>query len=317
MKRRVIEATLGLLIGAGLFYWVLREFDWRSLMNLNPFVLIAAAVAMSTAHFLRAWRWYLVLRYRGSSLSLASAWHAVLLGYALNLVLPRAGELARCTLLSRWHGTPFATTLGSVVAERLVDILILLILAGSLILLRGADWLRVLGLDVYLPYIIGVGIVAAGLAWAVWHFWLSKKNLTLLTQAVEGFTAILETRPQSWIWLSSVLIWVGYWAAIIGVMLSAPLNFPVLFILNSAWVMLVGSGLAMALPVPGGLGTFHAIGLALLSVSGWKVEPAQLIVVAAHALQTALVLILSVPSAIFLLYRHSGKLSSNQPAQRL
>lgn len=317
MKRRLIEATLGLLLGIALFYWVLRDFEWRSLIHLSPEVLIAAAIAMSTAHFLRAWRWYLVLRYRGSSLSLASAWHAVVLGYALNLVLPRAGEIARCTLLSRWHGTPFATTLGSVIAERLVDILILLALAGTLILLRGVDWLRVLGLDVYLPYIVGIGVVGTVIAWLVWHFWLSKKNLSLLRQIVEGFTAILETRPQSWIWVASVLIWVGYWAAIAGVMLSAPLSFSLPFILSSAWVMLVGSGLAMALPVPGGLGTFHAIGLALLSVSGWRIEPAQLIVVAAHALQTLLVLVLSVPSALFMLYRRSGKLSSKQPTERL
>ncbi|MCS6790340.1 MAG: flippase-like domain-containing protein [Bacteroidia bacterium] len=302
MKRRLIEATLGLILGAALFYWVLRDFDWRSLNRLSPPMLIAAAIAMSAAHFLRAWRWYLVLRHKGSALSLASAWHAVILGYALNLVLPRAGELARCTLLTRWHGVPFPTGLGSVVAERIVDILILLTLTGGLVLLRGMDWLEILGLTAYLPYLIGLGIIGGLVAWGLWRFWLAKKGLTLLRQAIEGFTAILETKPQSWIWASSLLIWVGYWAAIVGVMLAAPLNFSLLFILTSAWVMLVGSGLAMALPVPGGLGTFHAIGLALLSVSGWIPEPARLIVVAAHALQTLLVLVLAVPSLFFMLH---------------
>ncbi|RMF49850.1 MAG: hypothetical protein D6750_05530, partial [Bacteroidetes bacterium] len=99
---------------------------------------------------------------------------------------------------------------------------------------------------------------------------------------------ILRARPYFLTATLSLLIWVGYWGAVYGVMEAATRETSQA-LPWSAWVLLVGSGVAMALPIPGGIGTFHVIGLVLLLGLGWPRQEALLVVLAAHALQTLLV----------------------------
>jgi uncharacterized membrane protein YbhN (UPF0104 family) len=186
-------------------------------------------------------------------------------------------------------------SLGSVVAERLLDVLILGLLSLSVVAVEGLGWLTLLGLRAYLLYFIIGGLGAMVGLGLFWHFWFKKRAHALVQQLVKGFSGILRARPQSLVWLFSLLIWVGYWGAIWGVMRACTEAHPETAFSSigwAAWVLLVGSGVAMALPVPGGIGTFHAIGLVLLLSIGWQKDTAQLTVLAAHTLQTLLVLLL-------------------------
>ncbi|MCX7606623.1 MAG: flippase-like domain-containing protein [Bacteroidia bacterium] len=297
MRRRIGEAVLGLVVGGGLFVWALRDFPWEGLLMVPRtwFWLVAGGMIMTVAHVLRAWRWQLMLRASGVTSDGVAPWWALMVGYLANLVLPRVGELLRCTLLWRWRRIPVAISLGSVVAERLIDVGVLGILAISVVAVEGLGWLDLLHLKAYLPYILG-GIGIAGLVlWLLWRFWLQKRSEAWLKQLISGFFSAASVRPRGLMVGLSFGIWVGYWGAIVGVMLAyqrAGEEMLLSSILWAGWVLLVGSGLAMALPVPGGIGTFHAIGLLLLLSVGWQKPLAQLTVVAAHALQTLLVIVL-------------------------
>jgi uncharacterized membrane protein YbhN (UPF0104 family) len=68
-----------------------------------------------------------------------------------------------------------------------------------------------------------------------------------------------------------------------------------------AWILLVGSGLAMALPVPGGFGTFHAVGFLLLAYLGYPDAPAKTIVLLFHAFQTLCTILLGVLGILYFL----------------
>ena len=80
--------------------------------------------------------------------SFSDVYHAMMVGYLANLVLPRMGEVIRCSILRRTSRVPVEVSLGTVVAERIIDVVVLLSLLGATLLLDFnkfwnwvADWL--------------------------------------------------------------------------------------------------------------------------------------------------------------------------------
>ncbi|MCS7152593.1 MAG: flippase-like domain-containing protein [Bacteroidia bacterium] len=293
MKRRIGEAVLGLVVGGALLWWVLQDFDWRllgSVLRKGMGSLLLAGLFMSGAHLIRAWRWQLMLQSSQINIDLAAPWWALMIGYLVNIALPRVGEVVRCSLLWRWRGVSFPIAIGTVVAERLMDVLILLGLASTVIVVEGTAWLKAIGWDAYTVYFVIAAVIGGIISLGILRYLLRRHTFPWMRAALQGFESLWRTRPR-WVMITSSLsIWLGYGGAVWGVMEAYDPSAGNLF--WSAWVLLVGSGLAMAIPVPGGIGTFHAIGLILLSGLGWKESEAKVVVFAAHALQTLLVIIL-------------------------
>lgn len=314
MKRRLAEAVVGLALGGALLGWVLRDFDWAQLLAFRKawIWIVLAAVFMTAAHGLRAWRWKLMLEASCEKTEGQAAFWALMVGYLANTALPRVGEVVRCTLLWRWRGVSVPVAFGSVVAERVVDLLLLAFLALTVVGVEGSAWLTLLGLRAWLPYVGAIALVGLLGLWALWRFWLRHHRSKWIAALVEGFRSFGRVRPRSLAIFLSLGIWVGYWLAIVGVMVAYAGDLPPAALLWSAWVLLVGSGVAMALPVPGGIGTFHAIGLLLLEHLGWEHAQAQLTVVAAHAMQTLLVILLG---AVGWVYGMAVRLPQSQPPQ--
>ncbi|RMF50386.1 MAG: UPF0104 family protein, partial [Bacteroidetes bacterium] len=168
MKRRLIEGLVGLGVGGLLLWWVLRGFAWEGLSVLWgrwPWLGLAA-LSMTLAHVLRAWRWQLMLRGSEAAVDFPPTFWALMVGYLFNTALPRIGEVIRCTFLWRWRGIPVVLSLGSVLAERLIDLGILGLLALSVVAVEGLDWVNQLGLRRYLPFLLGALPVGALLLWA-------------------------------------------------------------------------------------------------------------------------------------------------------
>ena len=139
LPSRLVRATqllLGLVIAAGLVWLVFRHEDfasvWRSITTVR-IVPLVGAVALATLPFaLRVPRWRLLLGRRGdATLSDASLWHAIAIGFTANNILPaRAGELLRVVAVNRLAKVPIATGLSSVAVERVLDALAALGLFG-------------------------------------------------------------------------------------------------------------------------------------------------------------------------------------------
>jgi len=80
------------------------------------------------SHFLRAYRWNYLLKPAGYTVKTSNAVGAVLVGYFANYGLPRMGEITRCTLVTRYDKVPFEIALGTVITERIIDTLLLLVI---------------------------------------------------------------------------------------------------------------------------------------------------------------------------------------------
>ncbi len=130
--KSIIQFIVLLGIGILLTYlslkavWPERDKIVDSFRKADYFWVGISIVIAFLSHFLRAFRWNYLLKPLGYSVKPANAVGAVLVGYFANYGLPRMGELTRCTLVTKYDNVPFEVALGTVITERIVDMLLLL-----------------------------------------------------------------------------------------------------------------------------------------------------------------------------------------------
>lgn len=127
-----LKTVLPLALGLYLFYFFFSSMSnemWivfkKALLEANYIYIILAVLLGILAYFLRAMRWHLVLSPLGYNIPLSHRYHAVMIGYLVNLTIPRAGEASRSAMLYRSDAVPFSTSFGTIIAERAIDFVLL------------------------------------------------------------------------------------------------------------------------------------------------------------------------------------------------
>ena len=108
--------------------WTEKEKIADSFKSANYFWVGISVLISFFSHFLRAYRWNYLLKPAGYSVKSTNALGAVLVGYFANYGLPRMGEITRCTLVTKYDDVPFEVALGTVITERIVDMLLLIVI---------------------------------------------------------------------------------------------------------------------------------------------------------------------------------------------
>src|SRR5687768_7161314 len=113
-----------------LMWYALKGIDFQlvltQLKNANYLWIVISLVIAATGYFSRAYRWRMQIDPTGYKASYWSVYNAMMVGYLANLVLPRAGEVVRCSVLKRTDNIPVKVSLGTVITERVIDVVILL-----------------------------------------------------------------------------------------------------------------------------------------------------------------------------------------------
>ena len=147
--------------------------------------LMLMAVIAIISHLLRAERWRMLLQPSGYKGKLSYSFLSLMVGYLVNMVIPRGGEVSRCNNLHKLEKTPVDVSFGTVVVERIIDLVCLLFLIALAFIL---EWDRLIAFIETLPigsgdgtsktslliYILA-GLVLSGLLF----YWLVKKNKKL------------------------------------------------------------------------------------------------------------------------------------------
>lgn len=130
----LVKTVLPLLLGVYLIWYFFASMDkkaldlfYSALYEANYFWIILSLVLGFIAYLSRAWRWGLVLEPMGYTTSFWNRYHAIMIGYIVNLTIPRAGEASRSAMLYRSDGVPFSNSFGTVIAERAIDLIMLLV----------------------------------------------------------------------------------------------------------------------------------------------------------------------------------------------
>jgi uncharacterized protein (TIRG00374 family) len=137
MKKRIASVLKYLVfLGLGIFliWWSLHQIpdkEWgafkEALRNANYWLIVPVFLILSSSHLVRALRWRVLMRPMGYAPSLPNTFFAVMIGYLANLAVPRLGEVLKCTILARYEKVPAEKLVGTIVAERAVDVISLVI----------------------------------------------------------------------------------------------------------------------------------------------------------------------------------------------
>ncbi|MFQ3213931.1 MAG: hypothetical protein ACI9C9_001462, partial [Marivirga sp.] len=228
-----LKYSLSLGIAVALFWYLYKDIDFTEMLvrfQLVELKWIYLSIAMSfLSHWVRAYRWNLLLEPLGYNLKTGRTFLAVMVGYLMNFVIPRAGEVSRCGILNKTDNVPVSQAFGSVVTERIIDAICLLtviILTLSLEFDRLSEFFLNLlsqkteGIEAdYTILFIVVSLLIIGLvgfilikrnqSWLMKNPFISKLAL-FLRQLVEGILSIRKLRKKTEFVLSTLLIWVLY-----------------------------------------------------------------------------------------------------------
>lgn len=241
---------------------------------------------------IRGWRWKILLLPSHPELRKRHAVFATTIGYAVNVVIPRGGEIARAVFLKRFASTSLAAGLSSVVAERLIDVATLCLLFASVLPLY-QQRLEEIFPGVGRAMLAASATAVAGLA-AVWLFgrnpgraadWLRMllgkmwpSRAKSLARAGENFFQGLQGLFLKKSALRMILLTAGIWAMYIVANWTLTLAFPLSKIsglsLLDAGVITVVVAISFSLPSPGGTGTTHFFVSQLLTTL-YGIDPAE------------------------------------------
>lgn len=299
------STTLG--IAALLLWYVYKDLSFEDLkkhfVNINyNWITLSIFIAL-TSHYLRAYRWNILLEPLGYHLQSKRTFIAVMVGYFANNLVPRLGEVTRCGVLKKTDNVSMTSAFGSVVAERALDLIILIILAVITFLIE-FDKLNQFIIDkvqdqfpqfesIYGLVFIAIGIIITFIIVAFILFKLYRERLHrnssylkirhFIKELLNGFLSIKKIKNQIGFWISTVGIWFLYYMMLIVVFYAFPPTYNLTFI--AGLTLLIMSGFGMSAPVQGGIGVFHILISSVLVLYGISAEDGKVFALIAHTTQ--------------------------------
>ncbi|MEY4629368.1 MAG: hypothetical protein RLZZ595_1694 [Bacteroidota bacterium] len=141
--KSIIQFTLFLSLGIFLLWYTTRSFTPEEIkkvkslaLGANWLLVIPCIGALVISHFIRALRWKMLIEPLGKNPSNTNTFLAVLVGFFLNLLFPRLGEIMKCSLLGKYEKIPVDQLIGTMVTERVIDVMCLLLVITLTILFQ-------------------------------------------------------------------------------------------------------------------------------------------------------------------------------------
>lgn len=276
----IIKYAISFALGGALLWYVYRDTNFNQLINdlkdaSLGWVFISYGFAMFS-HLVRAYRWNLLMEPVNLNPSIQKSFLALMVGYLANTFLPRMGEVSRCAVLNRTDGIPVNKSFGTVITERVFDLLSLLFIS-SITLIIEADRLGGFLYDIIhekfgktnLSITIIAGLLGAlffsifiiravkrpGKRLGASKFYLSFKSF--LRGLFEGILSFRNLKKKKEFIISTIIIWVCYYAMAYVVFFALPVTSHLG--MTAGLAVLVLGGFGMAAPSPGGIGSYHWI----------------------------------------------------------
>nr|WP_207190437.1 lysylphosphatidylglycerol synthase transmembrane domain-containing protein [Galbibacter mesophilus] len=194
-----------------------RKSIFEAVKNADYFWVIASLFLGFLSHFTRALRWNLLLEPIGYKPKIMNNLMAIFVGYLANLGIPRSGEVLRATTLTTYEKVPFQKTFGTIIAERVIDVVLLLTIVAVTAILQTeviADYFANKNVNFLKLSLFGVALLVAGIAFlllikrAKSGFLLKVKNFVF--ELIEGVMSIFKMKRKWLFIIYTLLIWVLY-----------------------------------------------------------------------------------------------------------
>ncbi|MBO5866223.1 MAG: flippase-like domain-containing protein [Bacteroidaceae bacterium] len=312
---KILKTVLPIFLGLLILFMIYDDFDfsrlWSDFVNMNIFWFLLSTFFGVMSHVVRGWRWKLTLAPLGYNPSTVNSVYSIFIAYAANLVIPRVGEVSRCVVLEQNDNVPFAQSLGTVVSERLIDTLMVLLITLFAVALQ---W------PVFVNFIDNVGLAvpgAGGFSVSGWlvillsfvaivallfiflkkmAFW--KKIRSFIAKFVEGLLSLTRMK-RVWLFvLETIAIWFCYFMQFY--LCFFCFEFTSTLSVSAGLLLFVAGSIAVVVPTPNGAGPWHFAIISIMMLYGVSLADAEAFALIVHSTQTLLVAVLGV-YALFML----------------
>ena len=342
MKKKILailQFLFFLAVAVLLLFLAFRGTDFRQIfIDLKHarygWLLITIPLGVAS-HYFRALRWNLLIQPLGHKPKTIHTFYAVVTGYLANLALPRMGEIARCGSLNRTDRIPFDKLIGTVIIERSIDLMIVIMLFFLVIVLKFKLFGSFFKTEIVSPLFNRTGNLLDNPGWialtvgivlflfiVLYIFWSKIREITLVRKfrdflmgIVEGLKTLFRMEQKPLFLVYSLLIWFGYFLTSWLIVYTLP-ETSGLTPLDGLFLLVAGS-LGMMVPVQGGIGAYHWIISSAVTIYGISRESGLALATIAHESQTLLILVVGTISLtmVVLIRRRQDKLAEAVPTE--
>lgn len=301
--RTFVKIFLPLAFGGLLLWYLYSKMDIGEIWNVirsgvrYDIILFSLLFGLG-ANIVRGLRWGLLIRSLGEHVRTSNVVYAVLGNYAVNLVLPRVGEVWRCGMITRYDKVPFSKLLGTLLIDRVSDTVVV----GSitfLIFIFNFDFFKSFFarnpalLDGFQSMFDSIWIYVAVviLAGGIWFVFTYMSNFTLVQKAKSMLLNVWEGMKSLWLMkrkglflFQTLLIWSGYFCYFYVTFYA--FDFTRDLGIGVGLIAFTMSSIGVAVPVQGGIGPWHFMVIATLVCFGVKETDAAAFALVVHTVQT-------------------------------
>ena len=307
----IIKIVLPLLLGSAILYWMYRGFDFSSISHvllheMNWTWMIVSLPFGILAQAFRGWRWKQSLEPIGEHARSSVCVNSIFLSYAVSLLIPRIGEFARCGVLNRYDKVAFPKAIGTVVTERAVDTLIVILITSIAFVMQIGVFSNFFSrtgtrIDDFLGMFSATGwfvTAICGVAslilfyYVLRHLSIYNKVKEMLSGIWQGISSLRKVKNIPLFLFYSIAIWGSYFLHYYLTFYCFPSTAHLG--LSCALVSFVVGSIAVIVPTPNGAGPWHFAVKTMLILYGVADNQALYFVLIVHTIQTLLVILLGI-----------------------
>ncbi len=302
--RTIIKIFLPLALGCLLLWFLYRNMDiteiWRVIKSGVDYKIILFSLLFGLgANVARGFRWGLLIRSLGEKFRMRNAVYAVLGNYAVNLVLPRVGEVWRCGMITRYENISFTKLLGTLLIDRVSDTIMVGLITLSIVTFH---------IDFFLDFFrknpeliegfrsmfnsIWIYAIVVIFITGVWFVFKYLSNFTLVQKAKgmlhniwTGIRSVWVMERKGLFLLQTLLIWFGYFLYFYVTFYA--FDFTRNLGISVGLIAFTMSSIGVAVPVQGGIGPWHFMVISTLACFGVNENDAAAFALVVHTVQTA------------------------------
>ena len=226
--KKSLKIIIPLLFGGGLIWYLFTIIPPKTLLeyfkNANYWWISLGLFFGVLSHLSRAYRWKFMLEPMGYTPRFINSALAVLIGYFVNLAIPRAGEVSRASVMANYENIPFEKGFGTIVAERIADLIMMFLIIGVTLLIQ-FDFILQLVKEKLDPVKIIIGLAVCLIGGFFFYKYVRKstkgvglKIKKFIKSLLEGATSIFRMKNKWPFIFHTVFIWAMYvlmfWATI-------------------------------------------------------------------------------------------------------
>ena len=316
-KSVIINSLLSLTFGGVLFYLVFKSIDFSDFYNrlteLDFFWIYLSMFISIFEHVIRGYRWNLMMEVgQTKKFSTFVTTNVIIISYFFALIIPRFNDVVRCYLISKTDEINFSKSLGSVVSERFVDIISLLILIILFLLLEVQTFILFIksyiidyttldnkSIIIFISFLI-LSIIISRLVIKKSKYLENKFN-----EFKDGLISVKFIYNDKRFLLSTLFLWVTYF--LMGYLIFFSFSQTTDLGINAGIAVLVAGSIGMVVPVNAGIGAYHFLVASILLGYNLDYESGLFFATVLHTSQIVCLLVVGTMSSIYIFFKIRSK----------